>query len=92
MHWPNAGASFAVPGNHEYKSGAHGFFKKFLPVLGGPTADSAWIGQGTSYFCVDIGHWRLIGLDTGRRSVHYAGIELIVAALRATPGIERRKT
>ena len=40
-----------VPGNHEYQSGAGGYFLYFGPAAGDPTK---------GYYSFDIGQWRLI--------------------------------
>jgi hypothetical protein len=61
--------SFAVPGNHEYNSGGRAFFTTFVPKLGPRNAGPE--GQITSYFCIDLERWRLIGLDTGFRSAKF---------------------
>ncbi len=55
---PAPGRSFALNGNHDMYSGAHGFF----PVI---LADPAFGHQNkTSYFGLTFGKWVILGLDT----------------------------
>jgi hypothetical protein len=44
-----------VPGNHEYQSGAGGYFDYFGPAAGDPTK---------GYYSYDIGAWHLIALNS----------------------------
>lgn len=52
---------FTIPGNHDYYSGARGFYG-LIDRLNGGTAR-----QVASYFCLrsDDGAWQLVGVDTG---------------------------
>lgn len=45
-----------APGNHEYKSGAHGYFEYF-GELAGPA--------GLGYYSFDLGDWHFVSLNTG---------------------------
>jgi hypothetical protein len=47
---------YAIPGNHEYYSGAVGFYETVLPRLA---------GQTNSFFCLRTGQWQVVALDTG---------------------------
>lgn len=48
--------TYPTPGNHEYKSGAHGYFAYF-----GARAGEA----GRGYYSFDLGDWHFIALNTG---------------------------
>lgn len=50
-----------VPGNHEYKSGAHGYFDYFngRNVVSGPAGV-----RGGGYYSFDMGDWHFIALNT----------------------------
>ena len=70
VHWPLGSlGSFALMGNHEMYSGGHGFFQVFLKKLGLFNVDGTLKDpQGASYFCLETGHWLVLGLDTGYHS------------------------
>jgi hypothetical protein len=80
--WPKPSlGSFALMGNHEMYSGGQGYFKEFLPILGLFNPDATVKApQSASYFCLDTGHWIILGLDTG---YHSGGVPL----LSAVPGL-----
>ena len=82
--WPlGSSASFALMGNHEMYSGGQGYFSEFLPILGLLNSDATVKQpQSASYFCLDAGHWIILGLDTG---YHSGGIP----AFTAIPGVNR---
>ena len=66
VRWPKGRqGSFALNGNHEMYANGDAYFKSFLPTLG-MRGDRN--GQIASYFCLEIGEWRVIGLDTGYNS------------------------
>ena len=81
--WPRGkSGSLAVPGNHEYQSGAHAFYSHAMPYLGVRTGQTqARDEQTATYFCMENDHWLVIGLDTGYHSVKWAGIEGLVKIL-----------
>ena len=65
--WPfGSRGSFALNGNHEMYANGIPYFTTFLPKLG-VSGDSP--GQVTSFFCLEAGGWRMIGIDTGYNSV-----------------------
>jgi hypothetical protein len=70
VHWPLGSlGSFALMGNHEMYSGGHGFFQVFLKKLGLFNVDGTLKDpQSASYFCLEAGHWLVLGLDTGYHS------------------------
>jgi Calcineurin-like phosphoesterase len=84
VKWPTGSmGSFALMGNHEMYSGGHAYFKDFLPTLGRLNLQRSVINaQSASYFCLDAGHWLILGLDTG---YHSGGIPL----LAPIPGVNR---
>jgi hypothetical protein len=47
---------YAIPGNHEYYSGAQGYYGTVLPRLA---------GQTNSFFCLRTDQWQVVALDTG---------------------------
>jgi hypothetical protein len=82
VYWPTGSlGSFALMGNHEMYSGGQGYFGEFLPILGLLNPDATVKApQSASYFCLDVGHWIVLGLDTG---YHSGGIP----AFTAIPGV-----
>jgi hypothetical protein len=67
-----------VPGNHEYKSGAHGYFDYFngRGAVSGPAGV-----RGAGYYSFDMGDWHFIALNTSD------GCE----AVSCTPGSPMRR-
>ena len=62
--------SFALMGNHEMYSMANAYYEDLLPALGVFDKElNKYMGQGTSYFCLQTDYWLVIGLDTGYNSV-----------------------
>jgi hypothetical protein len=73
-YWPyGSKGSFALPGNHEMYSNGNPYYDKLLTWMGlkCPTRQV----QLASYVCLQNDHWRVIGLDTGYRSVSFPFIE-----------------
>lgn len=70
VDWPTGSlASFALMGNHEMYSGGQAYYQTFLKELGLLNPDkSVKDPQSASYFCLDTGHWLVLGLDTGYHS------------------------
>ena len=54
---------FAIPGNHEYYSGGHGFHE----MIGTVNSGLAGAQQSASYFCLRTASdkWQFLGMDTG---------------------------
>jgi calcineurin-like phosphoesterase family protein len=80
--WPTGSlGSFALMGNHEMYSGGQAYFQTFLKTLGllnpNKTVKDA---QSASYYCLEMGHWLVLGLDTG---YHSGGVPV----LSALPGV-----
>ena len=82
VDWPTGSlGSFALMGNHEMYSGGQGYFQTFLTMLGLLSPNkSVKDPQSASFFCLDTGHWLVLGLDTG---YHSGGMP----ALTAVPGL-----
>jgi len=61
---------FTIPGNHEYYSGAKGYFQ-LIDVLN-CELDSGW-EQEASYFCLrsEDGRWQFLGADTGLNCINH---------------------
>ncbi|MCW3108251.1 MAG: metallophosphoesterase [Segetibacter sp.] len=85
--WPYGSVgSFALTGNHEMYSNGKAFFNKLLPC---------WMGlfypgrsaQKASYFCLENDYWRIIGLDTGYRSVGIPFLEILFSKADLRPEI-----
>ena len=72
-HYGSVG-SFALPGNHEMYSNGGPYFDILLPFMG--LRHPQKIIQGASYFCLENEYWRIIGLDTGYRSVGIPFLEI----------------
>jgi hypothetical protein len=70
-HYGSVG-SFALAGNHEMYSNGGPYFDILLPLMGLYYLER--VVQKAGYFCLENEHWRIIGLDTGYRSV---GIPLL---------------
>ena len=69
VDWPPGSlGSFALMGNHEMYSGGQGYYQTFLKTLGLLNSGSVTDPQSGSYFCLDTGHWLVLGLDTGYHS------------------------
>ena len=64
--------SFVLPGNHEMYSNGKGFYHYLLSWMG-----TGELKQEAGFFCLENDHWRIIGLDTGYKSVGLPIIELI---------------
>lgn len=70
--------SFALLGNHEMYSRGISYFRDLLPTLGVYSeGKKKYLGQKTSYFCLENAYWRIIGLDTGYNSVGIPVIEYL---------------
>lgn len=81
VKWPHGSqGSFGLNGNHEMYANGDGYFETFLPTLGLGDARNPQ-GQAASFFCLDTGAWRIVGLDTGYNSVGFPILSLI-------PGID----
>lgn len=65
--------SFALNGNHEMYANGTAYFTRFLPTLG-VNSDP---GQLASFFCLEIGAWRILAIDTGYNSVGIPILSLI---------------
>ena len=64
--WPHGEqGSFALNGNHEMYANGKAYFTTFLQSLGLRTNP----GQEASFFCLEVGGWRIIAIDTGYNSV-----------------------
>jgi hypothetical protein len=70
VDWPTGSlGSFALMGNHEMYSGGQGYYGTFLKRLGLLNPNhSVKDPQSAGYFCLDTGHWLVLGLDTGYHS------------------------
>lgn len=78
VKWPDASvARFAMNGNHEMYANGDGYFNNLLPRFGFRMQDGQYSGQKTSFFCLQNDHWRVLGLDTGYRSVGVPVLEQI---------------
>jgi len=62
---------FTIPGNHEYYTGAKGYFQ-LIDVLNSEL-DSGW-KQEASYFCLrsEDESWQFLGADTGLNCINYS--------------------
>jgi len=70
--------SFALMGNHEMYSRGISYFRDLIPTMGIYSKEkNKYLGQKTSYFCLENEHWRIISLDTGYNSVGIPIIEYI---------------
>ncbi len=90
--WPvGRFGALAVPGNHEYQSGAHAFYnlamRKHLGVRA--SEDGPRVPQPATYFALESGHWSIVGLDTGYHSVKKFPWELAVKVLNWVPLLSR---
>ena len=86
--WPlGVFGAHAVPGNHEYNSGAHAFYDVALRQHLGlrKATDGSRIAQQATYFCLRNDHWNVIGLDTGYHAVKWAGLEGLVLLINHVP-------
>lgn len=85
--WPlGTFGALAVPGNHEYYSGAHAFYDVAMRrYLGLRSDDGAVSPQAATYFCLQSEQWNIIGLDTGFHSVKLAGMEALVKLINKVP-------
>jgi hypothetical protein len=75
--WPRPPMGFlALPGNHEFYCNGKPYFETLLGetyiVQGGRQ-----LKQTASFFCLENGYWRIIGLDTGYHSVGTPILEFI---------------
>src|SRR4051812_14622384 len=67
--WPYGKlGSFALLGNHEMYSDGKSYFNQLLPYMGNYVKDHDK-PQQASFFCLENGYWRIIGLDTGYYSL-----------------------
>ncbi len=90
--WPvGRFGALAVPGNHEYQSGAHAFYnlalRKHLGVRAAPGEPR--VPQPATYFALESEHWSAVGLDTGYHSVKKFPWELAVKVLNWVPLVNR---
>ena len=70
--------SFSIIGNHEMYSRGISYFRDLLPTMGVHSKkENKYLGQKTSYFCLENEHWRIISLDTGYNSVGIPIIEYL---------------
>jgi hypothetical protein len=85
--WPvGEFGALAVPGNHEYYSGAAAFYDIAMERhLGLRGANGARHAQAATYFCLQNEHWSLIGIDTAYHSVKWAGLEGVVRLINKVP-------
>ena len=89
VKWPDGSVgTLALPGNHEYLAGGAAFFDEVLPAMKVPGFGRPE-PQKTSFFCLQNEQWRIIGLDTGSKSVHRFGMEMIIQLLTKVPVINR---
>jgi hypothetical protein len=65
--------SFGLNGNHEMYANGGPYFRTFLPSLGMPKN----AGQVASFFALNVGAWRILGIDTGYNSVGIPILSLI---------------
>lgn len=65
-HYGSVG-SFSLTGNHEMYSNGNSYYEKLLPWMG--IFHPQRIPQKASFFCLENDFWRVVGLDTGYRSV-----------------------
>jgi hypothetical protein len=70
-HYGKTG-SFSLCGNHEMYSNGKGFYEHLLAKMG-----TAELKQEAGFFCLENDYWRIIGLDTGYKSVGWPIIEWI---------------
>lgn len=76
--WPYGKVgSFALAGNHEMYSNGNPYFDTLLKWMG--IYFPKRIIQKTSYICLENGYWRIIGLDTGFRSVSIPFLETLIS-------------
>jgi len=75
--WPRPPMGFlALPGNHEFYCNGKPYFETLL----GETyivQGNRRLKQQASFFCLENGYWRIIGLDTGYHSVGTPILEFI---------------
>jgi hypothetical protein len=86
--WPlGTFGGLAVPGNHEYHSGAHAFNNIAMGQHLGlrDRSDSPIRHQPATYFCLRNSHWTIVGLDTGYHSVKWAGLEGLAKVINIVP-------
>ncbi|MCI0330116.1 MAG: metallophosphoesterase [candidate division Zixibacteria bacterium] len=79
VQWPLGRlGSFALNGNHEMYARGKAYFKNLLPRLG-PREEPGekFLEQKASFFCLQNDFWRIIGLDTGYKSVGFPILEKI---------------
>jgi len=79
VDWPTGSlGSFALMGNHEMYSGGQAYYQTFLNRLGLLNPDkSVKESQSASFFCLDTGHWLVLGLDTGYHSGGMPGLAVV---------------
>ncbi len=79
VNWPTGSlGSFSLMGNHEMYSGGQGYYQTFLKTLGLLNPDkSVKDPQCANYFCLDTGHWLVLGLDTGYHSGGMPGLTVV---------------
>lgn len=76
--WPfGAVGSFALAGNHEMYSNGNPYFDTLISWMG--LFHPERVVQKTSYVCLENDYWRIIGLDTGFRSVGIPFLEPLIS-------------
>jgi hypothetical protein len=76
--WPYGEiGSFALPGNHEMYSNGDPYYHSLLPWMG--LHYPKRLPQQASYVCLENDYWRIIGLDTGYRSVSIPLLEMMIS-------------
>lgn len=76
--WPYGTlGSFVITGNHEMYSNGVPLYRDLLPRMGLVAPNR--VEQHASYFCLENEYWRIIGLDTGYRSVGLPILEFLLA-------------
>jgi hypothetical protein len=76
--------AFALNGNHEMYANGHAYFNHLLPAIGlidpppananshnhrnQPTPHPRTLGQGCSFFCLELDRWLIVAVDTGYNS------------------------
>jgi hypothetical protein len=66
--------SLALNGNHEMYANGGPYFTIFLPSLG---LNGSGEKQVASFFCLEVGGWRILAIDTGYNSVGFPILSLI---------------
>jgi len=83
VKWPiGSRGAFALNGNHEMYANGNGYFNHLLPAIGlvAPaahthantrhhhTSPEKTLGQGCSFFCLELDRWLIVAVDTGYNS------------------------